>query len=150
MDNPLNFIDPDGKETYLILYGKGAVNEDRNGQINDVGALFEDAAKSRAEEIKGMEGFNSKSDKVELKETPFNMDFMMAMNNSYDSGPIKQINIFAHMYSTGINFGGGRSNEPDKRNFTTRDVSFLAPDFAKGASMFLWGCNSANDQKKRD
>ncbi len=142
-NNPLKYVDPDGRLTFLVFHGRGYTATELKGTTagNDVGRSFQLLAQKRKAEIEKSKSFNSKKDKVLVLSAGKADEFIKGMNAKYASGDIKGVDVFSHAYPGGLNLGEGAVGDPSKR-FELSDLANLTPQLAPGARMGLFGCNT--------
>ncbi len=146
-NNPLNLFDPNGLDTYLIIYGAPYLNYTMAGDHGDVGDNFRLAAETQAEEIKNSDNFNSETDEVIIVEARSTEQFTAATNADYESGKIVELTVFSHGYIGGISLGGENGNKEqlsdyDKREINSNTMSQIdKKNFTNNAQVNLNGCN---------
>ncbi len=163
--NPIICIDPDGNSTYLIIYGSGWVRPDWKGGHYDVGSGFKESAYAMKKQIESRKTFNSTIDKVHVIYAPNESDYVNAINNKYDSGLIKELDVYSHGSANSINLGGNEGKiENSSLDADYRMISaFWDPrnpggeneiqqlditNFTADAAVTLRGCNlGGNDSK---
>jgi RHS repeat-associated protein len=138
MNNPMKAIDPDGRETFLVIYGNGELSPQYRGQSGDVGRQFEIAATTRAAQIRKSDAFNAATDQVFTINASNADEFFTATNMKYSSGKIEGLEVFSHSWYGGLNLGGEGDRGVRADNIGRIDKGNLAPN----ASATLWGCNS--------
>jgi RHS repeat-associated protein len=147
LNNPLNAIDPNGLDTYLIITGAPYLNYRMAGDVGDVGKNFELAAQTRAQEIKQGSNFDASKDAVVIINARSTKQFLNATNNQYESGEIVELNVFSHGYSEGISLGGEQGNNEqlnvhDKREINRNTMSGIDnSNFTENATIDINSCN---------
>jgi RHS repeat-associated protein len=157
---PHLFTDPLGTETLVVAYGRGYLSPESRGAMYDVGRQFQLAAETRARELQDYA--KTENEKriaagkagaelvyVEGPTLVSNRDEFTALLNKSRSttGPIKQLHVFSHGWTGGINLGGTTEaeNEWTLRNFTIGELaSIRAGIFALGAAATFYGCHTAD------
>jgi RHS repeat-associated protein len=163
-DNPLKFIDVNGDSTYLIIYGSGWLSYQRKGQDHDLG---EDAFKySALAKEKELRANLAEGDEVVVVYATTEEEYISALNTEYESGLIKELNVYSHGSDNSINLGGPKNgpkekvdadadyrlvsamksnHNPDGNNETKR---INASNFSSTATVNLWGCNLGGEDSK--
>ncbi len=152
MNNPVVLVDPDGEDTYLVIYGAGWVNPNMKGKRYDVGDGFKQSALQLQENIRNS-GVLQEGDDVVVVYAPNEEMYLEAVNKNYDSGKIKQLDVFSHGSSNSLNLGGDEGGSAD---YDYRLLSaYASPGYSKenelrkidsenftdDANVTLWGCN---------
>jgi RHS repeat-associated protein len=163
-NNPVSYIDINGDSTYLIIYGSGWENPSERGPgTHDLGDGLQRNAEVRADQLRQ----NLKAgDDVVVVYAATEDEYVDALNKSYASGVIKQLDVYSHGSDNSINLGGPESGpaEPrpgmlghDRGKADYRMVSawpsawnpngdaeisrISASNFSSNAVVNLWGCN---------
>ena len=156
---PIGAIDMNGDSTYLVLYGSGQLATGYT--YGDLGKSNEKSALARKTAIENTKDFVKGVDEVILVYTPTEKDAVDALNVSYSSGKIKQVDIYSHGSNVGINFGGpiipganyATDDSQDRRTLSSYDQSrdaniegenemlkIDANNFGAGAVINIWAC----------
>jgi RHS repeat-associated protein len=143
MNNPLNAIDPNGLDTYVVLYTTG--NSYSEDQIRR-------AAETKAKEIENSKGFDPKKDKVLLQGVKTIDDLKNALKAGNAAtkqfGPVRELALFGHSGQEGPTFHGGPITALSPHGgvqLTPSEINGLPQvNWAKGASAEFFGCNTAN------
>ena len=161
LNNPIILIDPDGRDTYLAIYGSGWLNPDMKGKKYDVGDGFKNNAMQLEKNIRSS-GVLKKGDAVVIVYAATEKDYIEAVNKEYDSGKIKQLDVYSHGSSNSLNLGGeeGGSSDhdyrllsafPSRENPNGNELNQIKKDnFTDDASVTLWGCNLGTNNKYTD
>ncbi len=104
-NNPIIFIDPDGQDTYLIIYGAGYENAELIGETGDQGDNFQKNAEALADKIRNS-GMLGEGDDVVVTRAASSESFIEAVNKEYDSGEIASLTTFSHGGPWGLSLGG--------------------------------------------
>ena len=136
-NNPVKYTDPDGETTYLI------VSTFQGGGRENQGTNFDDAAATRANDIKASTSFNSETDSVILKK----INSVSDLKDLLHSGNIDFLEMYGHGTEDSLCVGSGAG--PGKREYLTKDnLSELnSKAFNKGGKIVLNQCNTANESK---
>lgn len=154
-NNPISFVDINGDSTYLVIYGAGYLNSERQGEPHDVGDGFKKSAEALAEQIRNGDTFDSERDAVLVIEAKTSDQFVDATNTEYESGKIASLTVFSHGYGGGIALGGqstadgisqseadAQVSDYDSREINGNNVSRVdASNFESSAYVTLNGCN---------
>jgi len=146
--NPVVRLDKTGKETYLLLYGSGALATDMRGETGDVGRLFEYAAITRKKEIEESSGFNPQKDKVIIKKVTNHKEFNKVVTKKYKSGKIKELDVFSHGTNNpypALNLGGDIAGKYDLKEVNSNTLKNVRIDFSKDSIAIFWGCNTGSE-----
>jgi len=165
LNNPIVFVDPDGEDTYLVIYGSGQVSPMTNQ--SNVGDGFQKNAEALAENIRNS-GILGDGDAVVVLYTATESEYIDAINTEYESGAIAQMDVFSHSSNNSVNLGGpeGATSEEGKdyRNVSAYGSADANPDnnkelkqinadnFTKDATVTLWGCylgGATNDPNEK-
>lgn len=155
-NSPMINIDPDGEDTYLVIYGAGADNPVL--KTHNQGDNFKQSALALQKRLH-KSGVLKEGDEVVVVYATTESEFINAVNKKYESGKIAQLDVFSHGSNNSMNFGGnenmedgytdaqkdyrlvsyfGSSVNPDGNNeFEQVD----ADNFTENAKVNLWGCN---------
>lgn len=155
--NPIKYVDVNGDSTYLIIYGSGHLNPHQQGGSHDVGEGFKKNAEARATELR--KNLQPGDDVVVVYATTEDQ-YINALNTSYSSGVIKQLDVYSHGSNNSINLGGPETGAPAEPNDAAKDYRLVsafestqnpdannetarvnAANFAPNAIINLWGCN---------
>ena len=136
-NNPVKYTDPDGRTTYFVI------STFQGGGRENQGTNFDDAAATRANEIKNSASFNSETDTVVVKK----IDSVSELKDLLQSGNIDLLEMYGHGTEDSLCIGSGEG--PGKREYLTKgNLSELNPKaFNKGAKIVLNQCNTANESK---
>jgi RHS repeat-associated protein len=149
-NNPLKFVDPDGLDTYVVIYGAPYTNYRAAGQSHDVGGNFKLAAETRRRDIEKRPGFDPRKDAVVVVEARSTQKALEAVNTRYATGKIKEVSVFSHGYSGGISLGGEMNNDLQRDTYDLRELNYttivgIDPDNETfDAKWDLNGCNNGN------
>jgi hypothetical protein len=157
LNSPLIFVDPNGMDTYLALYGAGWIKPSQRGQHGDLGKGLEKSAQVAAEVMRQYENLKE-GDQVVMLFTPTENDFLAAVNKEYESGKIKELVAYSHGTSNSLSFGGpsNGSDSEDYRILSARDggptgeqeiKKISRENFTKDATITLWGCNLGGENE---
>ena len=136
-NNPVKYIDPDGRITYLV------VSTFQGGGRENQGTNFDDAASTRTNDIKNSASFNSETDSVILKK----IDSVSELKDLLQAGNIDSLEMFGHGTEDSLCVGSGEG--AGKREYLTKNnLSELNPKaFNKRTKIVLNQCNTANEKK---
>jgi len=149
-NNPLKFVDPNGEDTYVVIYGGPYLNSAMQGQHGDVGRGFQQAAATYAKGIESSPGFNAQTDAIVTVEARSTDQFVAATNNQYPSGKIAGLAVFSHGYGSGVSLGGEAGNRAQLLDYDQREINYSnvnridASNFTETAAVDLFGCNCGN------
>ncbi|HAM97206.1 MAG TPA: hypothetical protein DCQ26_01210 [Marinilabiliales bacterium] len=104
-NNPIIFVDPDGEDTYLIIYGAGYENAESKGMHGDQSESFRLNAEAHADKLRNS-GTLADGDAVIVVRAASSYAFMQAVNKEYDSGKITELTTFSHGGPWGLSLGG--------------------------------------------
>ena len=112
----MRYVDPDGRTTYLVI------STFQGGGRENQGTNFDDAATTRANEIKSNSAFNSETDTVILKK----IDSVADLKGLLKSGNIDSLEMYGHGTEDSLCIGSG--DGPGKREYLTKEnLSELNP-----------------------
>jgi hypothetical protein len=151
LNNPVIFVDPNGMDTYLIIYGQGWHRPGNNDY--NVGEGF----KRSAEAMKNiMEMYDNlkEGDAIVVVFAKTEKEFLDAVNKEYESGAIKELAIYTHGTANSINLGGTlEGGSAQDYRLVSVDDNEGAPggeneikridknNFTSDAKCTIWGCN---------
>ena len=138
INNPLVFVDPSGETVYVVTYTTG----NRRGDEE-----LRRAAETRADEIRGQDGFDPDTDTVVLRGVSTKAEFsdVLAEANALDPtyGDVGELSLFSHAGpEDGPVFPGEASGS---KQFTAAEVGALAINWAWDGSARFFGCNTADN-----
>jgi RHS repeat-associated protein len=154
--NPIIFIDPNGEDTYLIIYG--APSDNPVLKTHNQGDNFKQSAEVLQATLRSS-GMLKETDAVVVVYARTEEEFVQAVNAQYESGKIAQLDVFSHGSNYSINLGGyedredGRTNSQKDYRLVSSVPSDMNPDggnefeqinadnFTEQAKVNLWGCN---------
>jgi RHS repeat-associated protein len=118
-NNPIIFVDPDGEDTYLIIYGAGYENAESVGEHGDQGDNFKKNAEAHADKLRNS-GTLAEGDAVVVVRAASSEKFINTVNAEYESGKIAELTTFSHGGPWGLSLGG-ESVEEDGVDQNTED-----------------------------
>jgi RHS repeat-associated protein len=130
-NNPVTFLDPDGRDTYVVLYGQSGVS-------HNVGDLFKWAAETRITELSSSLG---NDDKLIFKQVSTVEQFREAVNYS----DLKLIEYFGHGSADALYMGDARYTDKNRTNLYGDAISVLPGKFVSGGKIKLNACNTARN-----
>ena len=135
----MRYVDPDGREIYLVI------STFQGGGRENQGTNFDDAAATRAHDIKNSTSFNLETDSVILMK----IDSVSELRELLQPGNIDSLEMYGHGTEDSLCIGSG--DGPGKREYLTKNnLSELnSKAFNKGAKIILNQCNTANEKKDK-
>ncbi|MCB0736551.1 MAG: hypothetical protein KDC92_03490 [Bacteroidetes bacterium] len=162
---PISAQDANGDSTYLIIYGAGYTNTRNIGGGHDNGMTFKLHAEALEKSIRNSENFDPKNDDVIIVYAPSTEQFVDATNITYESGSIKQLDVFSHGGAWGISLGGRQYSDPgsndeiadaDYDDYNRREINEQTvgqinfENFGKGAVCTFNGCSIGGDYSSNE
>jgi len=130
-NNPVTLFDPDGRDTYVVLYGQSGVS-------HNVGDLFKWAAETRITELSSSLG---NDDKLIFKQVSTVEQFREAVNYN----DLKLVEYFGHGSADALYMGDARYTDKNRTNLYGDAISVLPGKFVSGGKIKLNACNTARN-----
>jgi RHS repeat-associated protein len=136
LNNPMVLTDPTGTTIYVVTYTTG----NREGGDDELRR----AAFTRAAQIMGQKGFDSKKDRVLLSGVKTGSDWsgVLASAKTLESkyGKVGSVSLFSHSGLDGPVF---HTPAGDPAQFSFSQLSKIAVNWGSGATASFFGCNTA-------
>ena len=134
-NNPVKYVDPDGRDNYLIIACF------QGGGDENVGTTFIDAANTRKNDIEKSSSFNAKTDTINV----VSIDSIEELKDLLASGNIDQLDVFSHGGERHLVIGSGEGK--GKRELLYEgDLNSMNRDaFNDGARINFFGCKTASE-----
>ena len=148
--NPVNYVDPDGREVYMLFYVTG------NGKQED-DSMFKASAETRKRDIENSKGFNNKNDIVILRgiqDLGKLGDEIGGIINDYSEqyGKTAEFGIWSHNGLEDGPIGSTETSGPDALDqiqMTVDGWSKINFNWSDNASAGFYGCNSGTKLDNR-
>jgi len=145
LNNPINGIDPDGKDIYYIFYVEGNEHGD---------SAFQAAAETRYKEITNSKQYNPEKDMVVLKAIKDLGEISSIINDGTQSlsehyGQTKEVGIWSHAGWDGpIGSIPTSENAKDTWQMSINGWADINYNWKEGGKLSFYGCNTGNDYRK--
>ena len=139
LNNPVNFVDPDGKDVYMLFYTTG------NGRGDE---MFKVSAETRKYDIEHSDFYNSENDIVLLYDIQDLANIGTIVENAITTysdkyGKTAEFSIWSHAgYDGPVGTIPTSSNTLDKKQMTLEGWSSIEFNWAQNANANFYGCKT--------
>jgi RHS repeat-associated protein len=137
-NNPLNSVDPDGLDVYVVAYTTGNAHGDE---------ALKRAAETKADDIRSSKGFDPKKDTVVLAGVKTKEDFQNVLSAagkiSDQFGKTSSVSLFSHsgdLDGPVFHDAAGHATQ-----FTQGELSNLKVNWSSNATASFFGCRTADN-----
>jgi RHS repeat-associated protein len=137
-NNPLNSVDPDGMDVYVVAYTTG------NSQGDDE---LKRAAQTKKDEITSSKGFDPKKDTVIIAGVKTKEDFQSVLNSAANLGDKfgKTTNVSLFSHAGDIDGPVFHDASGHATQFTQSELSNLKVNWGANSAAAFYGCSTADN-----